>query len=332
MERLVGIARLAAQSPVLEEKRRVTYFELPTRKFIGRCSSPNMPFQWSINPYRGCEFGCKYCYARYAHEFMELRGPELFETQIYAKQWSAASFRSELAKIDRKDSIAIGTATDPYQPAERRYGITRKMLEIIGREGGRNVSITTKSDLIARDAELLASVARRNVLHVHMTVTTMDTELARTIEAFAPRPDLRVAAVARLSAAGVRVGIFANPIMPLLNDREGSLEAVAEAASRAGARYFSGATLFLKPCAQAAFYPMLEKEFPHLVRRYKERYAEGAYLKGEYPERIRERIARVREKYGLTERLQDYEPELWEGEPQYELFGPGDSSTGEPGP
>jgi DNA repair photolyase len=323
MERLVGIARLAAQSPVLEEKRRVKYFELPTRKFIGRCSSPRMPFQWTINPYRGCEFGCKYCYARYAHEFMELRGPELFETQIYAKQWSSAAFRQELSRIDRKDSIAIGTATDPYQPAERRYRITRRMLEIINRDGGRDISITTKSDLVARDAELLGEVAKRNVLHVHMTVTTMDTELARTIECFAPRPDLRVAAVAKLAAAGVRVGIFANPIMPLLTDNEESLERVAEAAAAAGARYFSGATLFLKPCAQAAFYPMLEERFPHLVRKYKERYAVSAYLRGEYPERIRERIARVREKYGLTERLGDYEPELWEGDPQYELFGPG---------
>lgn len=321
MENLVGIARLAAQSPLLEEKRRVRYFELATRRFIGPSSNSRMPFQWTINPYRGCEFGCKYCYARYAHEFMELREPELFETRIYAKQWSADGFRKELLKIDREDAIAIGTATDPYQPAERRYRITRRMLEVFDREGGRDLSITTKSDLIARDAQLLASLARRNVVHIHMTVTTMDTELARLVEPYAPRPDLRMRAVAKLSGVGIRVGIFANPIMPLLNDREESLEKVAEAAAAAGARYFSGGTLFLKPCAQQAFFPFLAKHFPHLLRRYRERFEAGAYLKGDYPERMRERVARVREKHRLTERLGSYEPELWEGEPQMELFG-----------
>jgi DNA repair photolyase len=252
---------------------------------------------------------------------MELRETEQFETQIYAKQWSAEAFRKELQKIDREDAIALGTATDPYQPAERRYRITRRMLEVFNREGGRDLSITTKSDLIARDAALLASISRRNVLHVHMTVTTMDIELARLVEPYAPRPDLRMAAVSKLSAAGIRVGIFANPIMPLLNDREESLDRVAEAAAAAGARYFSGGTLFLKACAQQAFFPFLEERFPHLVRRYRERFGAGAYLKGDYPERMRERIARVREKHRLTERLGSYQPELWEGEAQLELFG-----------
>jgi DNA repair photolyase len=331
MEKLVGIARLAAQSPLLEQKRRVRYFELPTRSFIGRSSNAKMPFQWTINPYRGCEFGCKYCYARYAHEFMELREAELFETQIYAKRWSAEAFRKELLKIDREDAIALGTATDPYQPAERRYRITRRMLEVFDRDGGRDLSITTKSDLIARDAALLSSIARRNVLHVHMTVTTMDPELARLVEPFAPRPDLRIAAVAKLSTAGIRVGIFANPIMPLLNDREDSLEKVAEAASAAGARYFSGGTLFLKPCSQQVFFPFLEERFPHLVRRYRERFGAGAYLKGDYPERMRERVARVREKYRLTERLGSYQPEQWEGEPQLELFGLDVTASSGPG-
>jgi DNA repair photolyase len=332
MEKLVGIARLAAQSPLLEEKRRVRYFELPTRRFIGRSSNAKMPFQWTIYPYRGCEFGCKYCYARYAHEFMELREPELFETQIYAKQWSTDAFRRELLKIDREDAIAIGTATDPYQPAERRYRTTRRMLEVFSREGGRDLSITTKSDLIARDAALLASIARSNVLHIHMTVTTMDADLARMVEPYAPRPDLRMCAVSKLSAAGVRVGIFANPIMPLMNDREESLEKVAEAAAAAGARYFSGGTLFLKPCAQQAFFPFLERHFPHLLRRYQERFGTGAYLKGDYPERLRERVARVREKHGLTERLGSYEPELWEGDPQMELFGLDHRAPTSPGP
>src|SRR5436305_487601 len=121
---LIGIAKLASQSDLLESKRRVQYFELPTRKYIGRCSGTRMPFNWTINPYRGCEFGCKYCYARYAHEFMGMEDSRDFEDKIYAKAASADLLRQELKKTPKRDAIAIGTATDPYQPAERRFGRT----------------------------------------------------------------------------------------------------------------------------------------------------------------------------------------------------------------
>src|SRR5881227_4152306 len=125
---LTGIARLAARSPVLEAKSRVQYFEIETRSVLNR-TRPGMPFHWTINPYRGCEFGCKYCYARYTHEFMEMEATD-FEDKIYAKAAAAHLLRQELGRIDRKDHIAIGTATDPYQPAERRYGRTRSILEV----------------------------------------------------------------------------------------------------------------------------------------------------------------------------------------------------------
>lgn len=134
VQRLVGIARLAAESELLESKRRVEYFDLPTKRFIGRCSGSRMPFVWTVNPYRGCEFGCKYCYARFAHEFMELRDPGQFETKIYAKQFSRPGFRAELRKVTPGESIWIGTATDPYQPAERRFRITRQILEVLAEE------------------------------------------------------------------------------------------------------------------------------------------------------------------------------------------------------
>src|SRR5580700_424129 len=128
--KLVGIARLAASSDLLEAKRKTEYFELETRRFIGR-GSGRMRSIWTINPYRGCEFGCKYCYARYAHEFMELREPELFESKIYAKRFHAPWFRAELKRVKRGECIWIGTATDPYQPAERRFRITRQMLAVL---------------------------------------------------------------------------------------------------------------------------------------------------------------------------------------------------------
>src|SRR5881409_2596594 len=120
---LVGIARLAAQSELLEAKRAVQYFEIPSRSILNR-TKPTMPFQWTINPYRGCEFGCKYCYARYTHEFMEMAAEE-FEDKIYAKAAAPEILRRELHKIPKREAIAIGTATDPYQPAERRFGRTR---------------------------------------------------------------------------------------------------------------------------------------------------------------------------------------------------------------
>jgi len=125
---LIGIAKLAAEGALLEQKRSLEYIELRSRSLLNRCSSSRMPFQWTINPYRGCEFGCKYCYARYTHEFMELREPEDFETKIYAKNFDVRAFRAELARVKHGEEIALGTATDPYQPAERRFRVTRRIL------------------------------------------------------------------------------------------------------------------------------------------------------------------------------------------------------------
>ncbi len=296
---LVGIARMAASGPVREAKREVTYFELSARKLINRCDSPRVPFRWTINPYRGCEFGCVYCYARYTHEFMELREPADFEDRVFAKAWSERAFRRELARVPHEETIAIGTATDPYQPAERRYGITRGILEVLRGERGRKIGITTKSDLVARDAELLAGIARENRVTVHMTITTLDASLARLIEPRAPRPDLRLGAVAELSRAGVRTGISASPVLPLINDTEESLDRLARAAAGAGARSLWGQVVFLREPAKTVFLGFLREEFPHLERRYRERFARSAYLTGEYPKMIGERVRRIRERYGL---------------------------------
>lgn len=306
---LVGIARMASEADVLESKRRVEYRELEARRLIGRCTGERMPFDWTINPYRGCEFGCKYCYARYTHEFMELRETEQFETIIFAKHFDAAAFRQELKRIPLHEKIAIGTATDPYQPAERRFRLTRGILEVLVGERGRGFSIISKSDLLSRDADLLAEIAKRNVMDVLQTITTLDTELARILEPFAPRPDLRVESVRKLASAGLAVTVMNSPVLPLINDSRESFSAVAAAAKGAGACYFTANPLFLKPCARAAFFPMLEERFPHLVRRYRERYDKGAYLKGAYPEMIAERVRSIREELGLTRKLDYSMPE-----------------------
>jgi len=313
--KLVGIARLAASSDLLEAKKRVEYFELETRRFIGR-GSGRMREIFTVNPYRGCEFGCKYCYARYAHEFMELRDPELFERKIYAKRFHAPWFRDELRKLKRGETIWIGTATDPYQPAERRFRIARRMLEVFAGERGFILGITTKSDLVARDTELLARIGRTNSVSVHLTITTLDEALARLLEPRAPRPALRVAALRKLTDAGIRVGVLAHPMLPLINDSEKSIEAVCAAAAGNGASSFSASPLFLKPCAQQVFFPFLEQHFPHLLRRYKERYQANAYLKGYNPEMISERVRKVLLRHNFPPR----KLAEWPVDDQLELF------------
>jgi DNA repair photolyase len=299
---LVGIARLATQGQLLIQKRAVQYRTLPTRKWINRCDSKRVPFDWTINPYRGCEFGCKYCYARYTHEFMEKWDSAAFETEIFAKDWDAAKFRAEVRGVRKGESIALGTATDPYQPAERKFGLTRKALEVLATTSGRRIYLTTKSDLVARDVDLWKAVAEHNQVSIGMTITTVDTVLARLLEPYAPRPDLRLRAVEKLARAGLRVGVIASPVIPLITDSEDDLSDIAVAAREAGAQSFSAHVLFLKSCAQRVFFPFLEESYPHLVARYKANYVHDAYIRGAYPERIRQMVERIRITTGLSPR------------------------------
>src|ERR1700742_1155839 len=242
--RLIGIARLAAEGVLLHEKRRGEYRSLPTRKWLNRCDSERVPFQWTINPYRGCEYGCKYCYARFTHDFLERREPDAFETEIYAKTWNPSAFRRELHSVRAGDAIGLGTATDPYQPSDRTFGLTRQVLDAMRLMRGISLFITTKSDLVTRDIDLLQTLSECNQVHVTLTVTTMDRKLARLTEPYAPRPDLRLRAVQKLAAAGVSVGVIANPVLPLITDSEENLEAVARAARQAGASQFGANVLF----------------------------------------------------------------------------------------
>jgi DNA repair photolyase len=297
---LVGIARMAAQSPLLRERAEVEYYRLAARSALNRESSGRMPFAWTLNPYRGCEIGCKYCYARYTHEFMEMWDSRDFERKIYAKAEAPELLRKELREArDKGLPIALGTATDPYQPAEKQFEITRHMLDIFAEFRGLDLSITTKSVLILRDLDLLQAVAARHRFSVHMTVTTCDERLARLLEPKAPSPARRLEAVHMLAQAGIRVGVNAMPILPGLNDAPRLLEALAAQAAEAGARFLYGNILFLMPSAMKHFMPFLEREFSHLVNRYRKLYGCSAYLRGEYPEKITRLLAGLRARYGL---------------------------------
>ena len=297
---LVGIARLAAEGESLREGHNVEYFTLPAKSLLNRCvSNRNLPFTWTINPYRGCEFACKYCYARYTHEFMEMRDGAEFEQKIYVKQHTADLLRRELRRVKPEEPIALGTATDPYQPAERRYEITRGILEEFARHRGFELGIVTKSNLIVRDVDLLRAVAKNNALSIHMTITTLNVELARILEPRAPRPDLRIAAVRELSEAGLNIGVSASPVLPGITDSPADLEAVVSAAAAAGARHIFAGPLFLKPCSAAVFLPFLEQHFPQLVENYRQRYQDRSFLPPSYGKRIAQLIAHFREKYGI---------------------------------
>ena len=308
---LVGIARLASISPVAPTRRtspeRPEYYFLPVRSILNRCESNRVPFDWTINPYRGCEFACKYCYARYTHEYMEMDGLA-FEKKIYVKKDAAVLLTREMAtkyafasgKGGAPEHIAIGTATDPYQPAEREYGVTRACLEELARHGGLSVSITTKSNLIVRDIDVLEKIAARSRLFVDMTVTTLRPRLARLLEPRAPRPDLRLMAIRKLREAGIRVGAMASPLLPGITDREGELEAVAAAAKEAGAQWFVSGVLFLMPSSANQFLPFLRAKFPRLVRQYEEWYLRNAYAPEPYRQAIANRVARIKSRLGLS--------------------------------
>jgi DNA repair photolyase len=319
---LVGIARRAAQSLRLGVRRQATYYRLPTERILNRCSNPAMPFAWTINPYRGCEFGCKYCYARYTHEFMGMENPNEFEEKIYSKARAGEILRKEL-RADPGGAIAIGTATDPYQPAERLYGTTRSILETLAQFRGLRISITTKSDLVVRDIALLRVIAESNSIRVNITITTLDAELARKLEPRAPRPDLRLRAVAQLAAAGIPAAVFAMPVLPGITDAPASLEAVARAGAEAGAISFGANVLFLMPSAQKAFFPFLDREFPHLAPRYRRLYRSSAYLHGEVEENIHRLARRLRKKYFPASSAPAYP---WDDTPPAS-FGPRDQLT-----
>jgi DNA repair photolyase len=298
---LVGIARLASEADSLREGHNVEYFTLPAKSLLNRCvSNRNLPFTWTINPYRGCEFGCRYCYARYTHEFMEMRDGMEFEQKIYVKQHAAGLLRHELRRVKSGEAIALGTATDPYQPAERRYQVTRAILEEFARHRGFELGIVTKSNLIVRDLDQLKEVAKANRLSVHITVTTLDVDLARIIEPRAPRPDLRLDAVRQLSQAGLRVGVSCSPVLPGITDSPKSLDSLIRAAAEAGADHVFANPLFLKPCSAAVFIPFLEQNFPLLAQNYRQRYQNRAFLPPAYAKHLSNLITRLREKYKIT--------------------------------
>jgi DNA repair photolyase len=315
---LVGIARLAASSPRAEAKRGTEYFLLPVKSILNECHSERVPFRWTVNPYRGCEFGCKYCYARYTHGYMELEASD-FESKIYVKKDAGPLAERDLNQKDIwGEHIAIGAATDPYQPAEREFGVTRAILERIAKREGLSVSITTKSDQVVRDIDLLRRISARSSLTVNLSITTLRTQLARLLEPRAPRPDLRLAAVRRLREEGISAGVFAMPIVPWLTDREADLDALASGARDANAEWLGARVLYLMPDSRKTFLAFLEQKFPRLVVRYREWYGKNVDAPESYRKEMVARVEKLRQKYGLCSRPMTPSAGSWRS-PQMQL-------------
>ncbi len=282
------------------------------RSIISRNDSPDIPFRQSINPYKGCEHGCVYCYARPSHAYLDLSPGLDFETRIFAKHNAAQILKRELGKPGyRCQAISIGANTDPYQPAERNQRITRSLIEVLA-EHRHPFGIVTKSSLVERDLDLLAPLAARDLVHVIVSVTTLDRALARRMEPRAAAPQRRLQTVARLQEVGVPVGVLFAPIIPFLNDAD--LESVLEAAAAAGASFAGYVVLRLPFELTDIFKTWLQTHYPLKAERVMNRIRDmrggkeydsefGTRMRGTgvYADLLKNRFKQASKKFGLNQ-------------------------------
>ena len=294
--------QLEAGTGPLKEKKGVCLVPLAAKSILNYCDTTRMPDTFTINPYRGCEFGCTYCYARYTHEFMQLEGDQ-FDKKIFVKLEAAkVLLRSfDQAKVGTRP-IAIGTATDPYQPAESRYRITQGLLEIFSEMKGLRLSVTTKSALVQRDISLLAKIAAKNQLQVNISLISLDPDLIRCLEPKASTPRARLRALRALRQAGIEAGLFVMPILPGLTDDARDLEMVVKAARQHGASYVGANLLFLRDASRKAFYAFLKEHYPSLHSRYQRLYGRRSYAESSYRHQIGVRMKALRQRYGFETR------------------------------
>lgn len=244
----------------LENSVQTTVTEERARSIIARNDSPDIPFEQSVNPYRGCEHGCIYCYARPSHAYLELSPGLDFETRLFAKTNAAELLKEELSRPGyRPKPIAFGTNTDCYQPIERRYRVMRSVLEVLA-DCGHPLTIVTKSALIERDLDLLAPMAEKNLVKVFVSITTLDRRLARKLEPRAASPQRRLDALRALAGAGIPCGVMVAPVIPALTDK--SIEEVLEAASQAGASMAGWILLRLPNEVRPLFKEWLAAHYP----------------------------------------------------------------------
>jgi DNA repair photolyase len=309
--------------PVLDERIRGTKFiGLPVNSVLNTPASTGMGF-WSINPYVGCEFGCTYCYARDTHRWVVERAEraergndgtslvpsfprsplppwEAFEKEILVKSEVAEVLARTLNPARMAGhSLVIGTATDPYQPAERRFRLTRRILEVLRAYHGLSIGIITKSALVTRDLDVLQALSEHNEVTVNISLATADARLARRLELRSPMPAARLRALRRLTDGGIYAGLLIAPIVPGVTDDWAGLAQLIEAGKEAGARYVVGSALRLGPAARHRFLPHLEREFPELAERYRRHYAGKDHVSQTYQDALTRRLRLLQQAYGF---------------------------------
>jgi DNA repair photolyase len=325
----------------LGEQKDIRYYASAPRSILNSPTATGMGF-WSINPFVGCVFSCYYCYARYAHRYTAERlsragtgdagfGVEVvnmppwlaFERRILVKREAGAILRRELRRPSRyaalqRETVVVGTATDPYQPAERRFRVTRGVLEAIAEQRGLSVRIITKSPLVTRDIDLLRIIAARSDLCVHVSLITVDRELARRIEPRAPTPEARLRGIARLRENGIEVGVNCMPVLPGITDAPEQIKALVGAIAAARASYINACALRLRSTARQQYMPFIEAEFPELAAKYRSTYAHGHQAGERYRAGLRERFSKVCDQHGVLfdrwNRVDDDDAETSESE------------------
>ncbi|MDG0792784.1 radical SAM protein [Cohnella ginsengisoli] len=278
------------------------YLPMRAKTILNAVSAPSMPFDWSINPYRGCQHGCSFCYARSTHAYLGEAADDAFQHRIFYKDDAPAILRAQLQRMRARGKlpshVAIGTATDPYQQLEAKARLTRGCLETLA-EFDVGVSITTRSPLVLRDLDLLRALPGASV---NISIHTLDTRIWRTFEPSTPSPARRLECARTLTEAGIRVHAFGAPILPLLTDGESDTEALVEALANAGVRHMMSSFLRLStPEVKSWFFSVLRAAYPELAEAYGKLYWHSARLPDSYRRPVYARIAAQMKRYGLSE-------------------------------
>jgi DNA repair photolyase len=326
-----------ARLPGYRDEAVVRHYEapgsVPTRFYEVRAKSilnhvppaSQMPFRWTINPYRGCTHACVFCFARPTHKYLDFDAGRDFEREIVVKVNAPELLRAELRRSSWKgEQVALGTNTDPYQWAEGRYKLMPGIWEAM-RDAANPCSILTKSPLLLRDLPLFKAIAARTEFSAAVSVPTIDERAWRATEPHTPNPRARLEAVGELTRAGIRTGVLVAPLMPGVNDQPGQVAEILELASEVGAAYVSGIALHLRGEVRALFFEWLEAHRPDLIPRYKTLYRRGAYVSVAERERLGGMVkgpdlppeARLR---GRMMPLQDDDYPAKAGEEQQRLF------------
>jgi DNA repair photolyase len=289
---------------VLRDQAGVRYHELRTRALVGRCSSPNVPFDWTVNPFRGCAMGCRYCYAAYTHDYLGRDGASDFHSVVYVKAGGEEeTARRLVAAARRGELVALGTATDPYQPGEAAARATRRFLEMAASLHRLRLTVTTKGALVLRDLDLLQRIHERSILSVSVSLISPDAHLLRRVEPWAPPPHVRLEVLRLLVGAGLDAGLALAPILPGLTDGEADLDALLAQAVAAGVRRMSWRLLFLRSPTREKYLAWLGREFPEHLSAYLHAYEGRSHLAGAYPQRLRALVERLRTRHALVDEV-----------------------------